>query len=80
MVTGPDGQPFLCWHGDPHGEGHVWERPGCPEKAVRSWGHLLLAAKAAEATGDTPGVMAVLLASAGAAAQPSASRARGGRR
>ena len=79
MTLGHDGEPIRCWHGDPHGDGHVWERPACPEAPVRSSAYLVTAAKAAEVTGDAPGIMAILLAS-GAAAQQSASRARYGRR
>ena len=74
----PNGEPVRCWHSDPHGDGHIWERPGCPEMAVRSSAYLVQAAEVAEITGDAPGVMAILLAS-GAAAQQSARRARYGR-
>lgn len=78
MTLGHNGEPILCWHGDSHGDGHDWERPTCPEKPVRSWDRLLSAARAAEVTGDAPGIMAILLAS-GAAAEQSARRAKYGR-
>jgi len=58
----PNGEPLLCWHGDPHGDGHPYERPRCPEKPVRSTDLLVKAAKAAQVTGDAPGILAVLLA------------------
>ena len=67
-MIGHNGEPVKCWHGDPNGDGHDWERPACPEKPVTSYALLVSAAKAAEVTGDAPGIMAILLAAGGAAA------------
>lgn len=63
-----------CWHGDVHGDGHLYDPPRCPANVVRSWDHLLSAARAAEATDDAPGIMAILLAAGGAGVSASQQR------